>query len=345
MINRKFDTAKYCYQNVDSVYKNAIVTGNLEYTGRVFTYYSPKGKRNDGTVNYKITRRPIVRKAGFDYVLFNTRHSVDLVSYTGLMAYFNQIILPEPDKSYYLDEVGLKFYYGTGNDKIRKAGKLQGKRNPITFGLPSIMSCFDAGKCKEYCYAEVVNGTYLSTLKLALHNYYLIMTSPVELITALFDGMLKASGTELARIDDTGDIVNLAEFTGLVNAVKSNPEVTVYTYTKSTEIVWRYLEQNGSLPDNLKVNISSTDNEHSQTYATKLVQKYNLPTCFILETADDILAWWDAGLPFNDVEKMAILNTQDFAIALHGTFKKGTPEFDADNMRVKIETEHNAQLC
>lgn len=316
MINRQFET----------VSKN---------DGKYFLYHG---------VNRTVERR-IVNVDGYEYVEFNTRWGVDLISYTGLIAYFNQVVLPSPDESWIVPELNGEFYFSKGNKKIKLAGKNAGLRNPISFGLPSVMSCFDAGKCKEYCYAEVVNSTYLSTLKMALHNYALVNTLDVDALTDAFVRMIDTSETELVRIDDTGDLVDVKEFTAIANAARMRPDVVLYTYTKSTAIVWNYLENGNSIPDNFRVNISSTDNERSSLYATKLVQKYGLSTCFILETAEDILAWWDAGLPFNDVEKMAIASKADFAIALHGTFSLGSTEYHANKMREQIETEFNTQLC
>jgi hypothetical protein len=157
--------------------------------------------------------------------------------------------------------------------------------------------------------------------------------------------MLRNSETELCRFDDTGDIISLNEFTALVNAAKENADVIVYTYTKSTAIVWEYLENGNSLPDNFRVNISSTDNARSVEYATKLVKKYGLHTCYILETRDDVMAWFESGLPFNNGEIQAIENSQDFAIALHGTFKKGTPEFQAAKLAMTMKNAFAIETC
>jgi hypothetical protein len=219
-------------------YAEFIMDNPVDYTGKVFVYVGSTGK---------ITIRPVVLNIldGYEYMLFRTRWGIELITYTGIQAYFNQVILPESDSSYLLPELENELYYGTGNEKIILAGRKMSKRNPITFGLPSVMSCFDAGKCIEYCYAENVNSVYLSTLKFALHNYHIVRTCNLAQLTEKFSNMLVNSNTELLRFDDTGDIISLVEFTALVNATKAHADVTVYTYTKSTAIVWEYLESGG----------------------------------------------------------------------------------------------------
>lgn len=336
MINRKFETVnKYCYAKLDQDYQDYIASNDVEYNDRVFVYYGVS----------KSTFRPIVTINGMEYVLFRTRSGIDYITYTGLNAYFNQVKLPNVDQSYLVSELGGEFYYSTGNSKIQLAGKKMDLNRPISFGLPSVISCWNAGLCAEYCYAETVNAVYLSTLKLALHNYYLVMTSNQAELVRLFDNMIKSSKTELVRIDDTGDIVNMTEFVAIAESARMNPDVILYAYTKSTQIVWNYLESGNSLPDNFRVNVSSTDNVESTEYATKLVRKYGLTTCYILETADDIQSWFEAGLPFNAGEIRAIMSDMDFAIGLHGTFKKGTTEFEANKMSLRIHNEFGVETC
>jgi hypothetical protein len=57
------------------------------------------------------------------------------------------------------------------------------------------------------------------------------------------------------------------------------------------------------------------------------------------------MAWFESGLPFNNGEIQAITNTQDFAIALHGTFKKGTTEFKANKLSETMKNAFAIETC
>jgi hypothetical protein len=331
MINRKYQIEKYCYTQLDVKYRDYIESNPVNYTGKTFQYIGSDGK--------VATIRPIVTNDVGTYIVFKSRrNSIDIISYTAVLAFFHQVVLPKPDITWMIpSKDGL--IYSVGNSKIKEAGKRINKTNPVAFGLPSVLSCPMAGKCREYCYAETVNGQYWQTLRNQLHNYYLIYQSldNVAELTRLFDEMIKASKTELVRFDDFGDIIHYNELVAIVETAKINPETIIYGYTKSTGIVLNYLENGNTFPDNFRINISSTDNVDSQTYATELVRKYNIPTCYIAETKDDVRGLFRAGIPYNQNELMAIESKTDFQIILHGTFKKGTPEFTANRYALTFD--------
>lgn len=305
------------------------------FTGYVFEYHGVS----------KITRRPIVNVDGWDYVEFRTRHSTDLITKTGLIAYLERIELPKADQSYLIKGAG--FYLSTGNSKIKQAGKNNGLRKPSSAPMPSIISCQFAGACKEYCYSANVNNTYLGTLKQALHNYALVQMSTLDELVALIETAVKQVGSELVRIHDSGDFVDVKHLSAWVKVAEKNPSILFYGYSKNTPALHAHVSatQQGRLPQNMRITISSTDNVTSSEYGMRLQKEYQFNTVYILETADEISQWFDAGLPFNDVENEAIAGRRDFAISLHGTFKKDTPEFLANAKRIEIETTHNVELC
>lgn len=297
-----------------------------------FTPISTKGKLLTSRDIIRVTNSGDTGLNPGKYVRFNSGKRIEHVSLSALLAFYNRVILPTPDNTWMIPELGENFYYSTDNSKIILAGLKLDKSNPISFGLPAVISCMFAGACKDYCYAEGINKQYWATMRYQFHNYYLVWLyrDNPDKLTRMFDEMIKTSETELLRFDDFGDIIHYNELVAIVQAARLNPETIIYGYTKSTGIVLSYLENGNTFPDNFRLNISSTDNYESQINATKLVQNYGMITCYILETGVDIKDWYKSGLPFNDGEMRAIMSDTDFAIALHGTFKKGTNEYKAD---------------
>ena len=132
---------------------------------------STKGKKLSPRT---IVENPIGLNPG-KYIQFKAgRNNIQYISYTGIIAFYNRIVMPVPDETWLIPQLGHKLYYSTSNDKIVQAGKKVNKTNPIAFGKPAVISCMFAGACKDYCYADSVNAQYWNTQRYQLHNYYLI---------------------------------------------------------------------------------------------------------------------------------------------------------------------------
>ena len=214
----------------------------------------------------------------------------------------------------------------------------------LAIGKTAITSCPFAGDCMEYCYADAVERTYKASAAMHMHNYAMIFGQSVDVILERFESGFD-NRTCVVRIDDSGDIITYNEMKAWRLMAINHPGTLFYGYTKSTPYLYNLRKEFGSLPSNLVLNVSSTNNPVSAMFKDKLDTEYpnEFNTCWIVDSEEMHSELSD--LPFNNEEEMAMTGTSDFLIGLHGTFQKGTPEFDADKYFVQFASDNNVKIC
>ena len=131
----------------------------------------------------------------------------------------------------------------------------------LNLAMP-VVTCRDDAPCKATCYAckgcqqfAKVQAAYFRNLRL----YY-------ENPTAFFEQVyckVKSSGLHKVRLFDSGDFPDYAFLVKLVELCKKTTETKYMSFTKKYEIVNKYIDENGSLPDNLNIMFSAWDKDWS----------------------------------------------------------------------------------
>ena len=220
-----------------------------------------------------------------------------------------------------------------------------GYKHPFAYGKPSIQACPFAGKCMEYCYADALEKFRENSYKMHLHNYSQVWNQSVEdIMVKIEKGITAAKNVDIIRLNDSGDFVSYNEFLAWALVAQSHPEIIFYGYTKATPYYWKVIKYfAGQLPTNFRISISETDNADSVKGLAKIEADYPqyAHIVYILDTVDSDRP----ELPFNNEEEQAIKGQSSFKIAVHGTFKKGTPEFEADKYFKRMGKRLDVKVC
>lgn len=141
-------------------------------------------------------------------------------------------------------------------------------------GLLPLITCH--GRCRKSC-GKIKSGRYLPDCYAARYcNCHPVSMTYLAINTALalykpdvywqdVDKMMKTQ--RFMRLFDSGDSIIYGYFEKLCECLKNNPHCNVQGFTKCYEIVNRYIDNNGSLPENLHLLFSGwydllPDNPH-----------------------------------------------------------------------------------
>ena len=108
--------------------------------------------------------------------------------------------------------------------------------------------------CAVKCYAAKIAALYSNTLKAYARNTALALHAP-----AVFWEQFRrtVAGLRFFRLNVAGDIPSAAFFAELVKTAAAAPHCTILAFTKRAAIVNSYIDNNGALPDNLKIIFSN----------------------------------------------------------------------------------------
>jgi len=189
----------------------------------------------------------------------------------------------------------------------------------VSYGQPAIQSCPNAGRCMVYCYAYASERNYDKSELLHEHNYHITFGLKSVSMLDLFQNGLD-NRTRVVRINDCGDVHTYEQMKTWYQMAINNPKVLFYGYTKMSGYLLKLINEYGSLPNNLRVSVSETDNPVSVQFRDKLVEKYPQYTsiCWIIDTMERVE---NNNLPYNNEERQAqsgwTHGAHNFAIGLH----------------------------
>ena len=173
-------------------------------------------------------------------------------------------------KNYVVKETVSDFFLhvSEGNSKTGPAVNFN---FPIEYTCNHDCECYKAG----LCYAE--NGCYLFASNQANYsenlNFYNNHTDD-EFIQAMQLAIDKI-GYSLFRYFTCGDIPNSRFINIMVKLAENNPGIRFWSYTKKYEIVNKWIDENGQLPENLVIIFSHWMNKDGSFYPMN--NRHNMP--------------------------------------------------------------------
>ena len=139
-----------------------------------------------------------------------------------------------------------------------------------------------AGTCAEKCYAAKLANLRPAVLKNYANNTALAMLKP----DLYWSGIKEAvNGVRFFRFHVSGDIINGVYFGNMVSIAFANPHCEILCFTKRYEIVNKWIEENGVLPENLHILFSGWNN-------LKPVNPFELPETNVFKTENEIRDNW-----------------------------------------------------
>lgn len=134
--------------------------------------------------------------------------------------------------------------------------------------LPPVLTCANCAQCSKYCYAlkmarlrKNINGTWM-------RNLAVYQADPDRYFREV---AFAAKGYRNFRWHVAGDILSDAYLQGMVKVALECPSTSFLAFTKSFDIVNRYLDAGNSLPENLKIVFSGW-------VGLEMKNPHNLPT-------------------------------------------------------------------
>lgn len=134
--------------------------------------------------------------------------------------------------------------------------------------LPPVLTCSNCAQCSKYCYAlkmarlrKTVNGTWA-------RNLAVYQADPDRYFREV---AFAAKNYRNFRWHVAGDILSDSYLEGMVKVAQECPSTTFLAFTKSFDIVNRYLDAGNALPENLRIVFSGW-------VGLEMQNPHNLPT-------------------------------------------------------------------
>ena len=148
-----------------------------------------------------------------------------------------------------------------------------------SISLPAVVTCRKDAPCIKECYARRF-AAYRANVGDAYRRNLDILTTAPDLFYCQFEMQLKIN--KFFRLHVSGDFVNYDYFSRVAEIVKNNPGCIVLAFTKQYEIVNKWIDENGKLPDNFKVIFSGwnewkCDNPHGLPESNVIFKDTNIP--------------------------------------------------------------------
>ena len=161
------------------------------------------------------------------------------------------------------------FHCTDGNSKTGRCGN---------YNLPIEYTCKHSCACyrDKACYAE--NGCYLFTDNQVMYSEnlrFFLLASDDEFVQAVNE-YIRENRLQLFRYFTCGDIPNTRFLRLMVRIAAENPTVKFWSYTKKYQIVNRFMDNGGALPENLVIIFSHWMNDNGTYYPME--NPHMLPT-------------------------------------------------------------------
>ena len=118
--------------------------------------------------------------------------------------------------------------------------------------------CREDAPCKATCYACKGCQTFANVQAAYYRNLRLYNEDPDNFFEQVYF-KIKFSGLPKVRWFDSGDIVDAEFFDRMIELCKRTPDVKHMSFTKKYEIVNKWIDENGDLPENLNIMFSAWD--------------------------------------------------------------------------------------
>ena len=135
---------------------------------------------------------------------------------------------------------------------ISKTNSKLGIINSIN--LPAVVTCRPDAPCIKECYARKGNFVFKNVKKSHQNNLDEYRMNPEMYFTQI---MANTFSLRFFRWHASGDIVDENYFKGMVDVANKCKDTIYLCFTKKFEIVNKYISDNGSLPDNLRIVFSA----------------------------------------------------------------------------------------
>lgn len=136
--------------------------------------------------------------------------------------------------------------------------------------LPSIKTCRKCD-CQKKCYAHRLERIRKRVREAYQHNLDVLNDSPDTYWREVEAAVMLA---RFFRFHVSGDILDYDYFVNMVSVSQRNEHCQILCFTKKYEIVNRYIEMNGDLPNNLHIIFSGW-------VGLKMVNPFNLPEAHV----------------------------------------------------------------
>jgi hypothetical protein len=138
--------------------------------------------------------------------------------------------------------------------------------------------------CGQKCYAKKICLLRKSVMTSYAKNTAIAKLSMHSVFIAINEAVQNA---RYFRYHVSGDIIDYRYFLYMVKTARKNEHCQFLCFTKQYEIVNKWIERHGKLPENLKVMFSGWTN-------LKPVNPYNLPETTVYEKDNDFNPSWKA---------------------------------------------------
>jgi hypothetical protein len=226
-------------------------------------------------------------------------------------------------------------------DNIRNILKQTDKPKVYTFSLPSGFSCPQALDCMSKadrttgritdsknnqfrCFSATTEAMYPTVRKQRWHNFDLLKRQDLETMVNLIIDSLPIDAT-IIRVHVGGDFFNEKYFQAWQQVARLNPNKLFYSYTKSIPY---WINNLDLIPGNFILNASYGGR------SDYLIDQYNLKSASVVFSEQQAI---DQGLLIDHDERHAIASNASFALLLHGTQPKNTPQADAKKQIDRLE--------
>lgn len=138
--------------------------------------------------------------------------------------------------------------------------------------LPACITCNPNAPCFKKCYAARITRRYKQSRDAYARNLEILNSSPDAYWLQVKAAAMVA---RFFRYHVSGDIPNIEYFNSMVELARELPNTNFLAFTKQYQIVNEYINNGGSIPQNLKIIFSNWG-------AWKCENKFNLPVCEIV---------------------------------------------------------------
>lgn len=139
-----------------------------------------------------------------------------------------------------------------------------------------------ATTCGRECYAAKFANLRLNVLNSYAKNTALALYAPHRYWKEINEYM---GGVRFFRFHVSGDIINYEYFVNMVDAAAAHPHCEILAFTKRFEVVNKYLDTFGKLPENLHILFSGWENMAP-------VNPYNLPETNVYNKGEEPRESW-----------------------------------------------------
>lgn len=148
--------------------------------------------------------------------------------------------------SHYCGERDIKVSISSGNSKIGHV---------LNVSLPAVFTCGHCAQCMHYCY-DIRDCRYSNVVNARARNYVLAMRNTYDYFAQIWEKMSRRRKNFYFRFHVGGDIPTREYFDYMALTAELHPNWVIWSYTKEYDIVNRYIEEVGKLPDNLHIMFS-----------------------------------------------------------------------------------------